>query len=136
MRYLTANGADPNLTLDNKTTALMIAAGVGYREGRTRGEEAEAIEAIKLCISLGGEVNAVNDRGDTPLHGAANRGANDIVKFLAASGAKLELKNKQGLTPLEIAEGKGGQGGIRNPHDSTAALLMQLTKGPSAKRAE
>ena len=133
MRYLLEKGADPKLTLDDKNNALHIAAGVGYREGRTRGTEAEAIEAIQLLMKLGLDINSVSDRGDTPLHGAANRGANDIVKFLVANGAKIDTKNKQGLNPLDVAMGKGGQGGIRNPHDDTAALIRQLMQGPSAQ---
>jgi uncharacterized protein len=133
MHYLLDHGADPNLTFDDKNTAIMIAAGIGYREGKTRGEETDAIEAIKLCMEKGGDINAVSDRGETALHGAANRCANEIVKFLVSKGAKLNVKDKQGFTPLNIGQGKGGQGGVRNPHDATAALLEQLMKGPSAQ---
>jgi ankyrin repeat protein len=131
MHFLVDHGANPNLTLDDKNTAIMIAAGIGYREGKTHGSEADAIEAIKYCVSLGGDINAASDRGDTALHGAANRGANDLVRFLVAQGAKLEVKNKQGLTPYDIAIGLGGQGGIRNPHLDTAEVIKQfLDKAP------
>ena len=42
-------------------------------------------------VSLSGTVsplaNAANDRGDTPMHAAAERGADEIVQFLADHGA-------------------------------------------------
>ena len=134
MHFLLDHGADPNLKLDDKNTAIMIAAGIGYREGKTRGAESDAIEAIKLCMARGGDINAVSDRGDTALHGAANRGANDIVRFLVASGSKLDVKNKQGLTPYDIAIGLGGQGGIRNPHLDTAEVIKQFMQGAAQQK--
>jgi ankyrin repeat protein len=47
----------------------------------------------------------VNSMGLTALHGAANRGSNDIIKFLVEKGAKLDAKDKEGRTPLNWAEG-------------------------------
>jgi ankyrin repeat protein len=41
----------------------------------------------------------------TALHGAAMRGANDIVKLLVENGAKLDARNVVGWTPLMCAEG-------------------------------
>ena len=36
MRLLLANGADPHLMQKNHTTALMLAAGFGFKDGRRR----------------------------------------------------------------------------------------------------
>jgi hypothetical protein len=72
----------------------MIAAGNGYREGRTRGAESEAIEAIKFCMELGLDLNALSAKGETAMHGAVQRGADDIVQFSFAQGAKLEASRR------------------------------------------
>ena len=51
------------------------------------------------------DVNAVNSMGLTAVHGAANRGSDDIIRFLVDKGAKLDVKDKEGRTPLTWAEG-------------------------------
>jgi len=103
----------------------MFAAGVGYRDKNTRGSEAEALEALKLCVEQGMDINLANAKGETALHGAASRGADSIVKYLVAQGAKLNVKTKRGFTPLDIAMGKD-QFGLPVPHDSTVELLRSL----------
>lgn len=127
MRMLLEHGADPKLVTKNHTTALMSAAGVGWRDGKTRGTEAEVVEAVKICLEQGIEVNAANDNGDTAMHGAASRGADRMVQFLADQGARVDTKDKKGRTPLDVAMGVGADvGGVRAPHESTAALLRKL----------
>ena len=54
-----------------------------------KGTEAEALEAVKLCVSLGLDVNAATDKGETALHGAAHRGADTIAKYLVDKGANV-----------------------------------------------
>ena len=44
-------------------------------------------------------MNAVDANGETALHGAAHRGANEIVQFLVEKGAKLDVVNTLGWTP-------------------------------------
>ena len=106
MRILLAKGADPKLTTKEGNTALMFAAGVGYRDKFTRGTEAEALESLKVALDAGLDLGQANARGETALHGAANRGADSIVQFLVDHGAKLNPKTKQGFTPLDVAMGK------------------------------
>ncbi|MEO8257891.1 MAG: ankyrin repeat domain-containing protein [Acidobacteriota bacterium] len=135
MRLLQEHGADPARTLKNRTTAAMLAAGTGWRDGggafptRDRSTDEGAIAAIALCLSLGADINAANDAGDTALHAAAARGADAVVRYLAAHGARLDLKNRQGRTPLDAAS-------ARRERASTIALLQQLTgeAGPGALR--
>jgi hypothetical protein len=43
--------------------------------------------------------------GLTALHGAANRGSDEIIRFLLDKGAKLDVRDKEGRTPLNWAEG-------------------------------
>ena len=125
MRLLLESGADPKLTTKDGNTSLMFAAGVGYRDKNTRGSENEALEALKVALDTGLDVNQANAKGETPLHGAGLRGADTIVQFLVDHGAKLNEKTKQGFTPLDVAIGKGSIG-LPVPHDSTVALLRKL----------
>ena len=61
------------------------------------------VDAAKLIISKGGEVNAKNKDGSVPLHGASFLGRVDIVKLLLDNKANLNLKNAMGETPLDSA---------------------------------
>ena len=126
MKLLKDKGADPNIAATYHTTALMVAAGVGWSDGQSHGNQAEAPEAINLCMQWGGDVNAKNDVGYTALHGAAFRGANDVVKLLVEKGARMDVKNQEGKLPVNMAEGMHiGPGGWVE-HLDTAALLHKL----------
>jgi uncharacterized protein len=140
VKVLLAKGADPKLTTRFGMTPLMAAAGLGTKEEDTTGRkktEAEAIAAIKLCLDAGADVNAIDNQGDTALHGAAQKGDDQVVQFLVDHGAKLDIKDKKGRTPLDAANGLMGNGGFdgsrRDVHESTAALLRKLMAVPEAK---
>jgi uncharacterized protein len=125
MRVLLAAGADPKLVTKDGNTALLFAAGIGYRDKQTQGTDAEALEAIKLCMDQGLDLAQANNKSETVLHGAANRGSDVLVKFLVEHGAKLDAKSKAGFTPLDIAMGKDSFA-LPVPHDTTVALLRSL----------
>jgi hypothetical protein len=126
MRLLLEHGADPTLTTSERQTPLMVASGVGiFGLGNSPGTNAEAFEAVKLLVELGADVKAVDDHGETALHGAALRGANDVVELLVKEGASLTATNSKGWTPLVIADGVHYTFTIKStPH--TAVLLRQL----------
>ena len=106
MRLLVEHGADPNLPTLAGTTPLMAAAGVNWVVAQTYTESIPArLDAVKLCLGLGADVNATNSMGLTALLGAVNRGSNDIIELLVARGARLDIKDKEGRTPLRWAEG-------------------------------
>ncbi len=142
IQVLLAKGADAKLTTKFGVTPLMAAAGLGTKEEDTTGRrktEAEAVAAIKLCLDAGVDVNDVDHQGDTALHGAAQKGYDQVVQFLADHGAKLDIKDKKGRTPLDAANGLMGNGGFdgsrRDVHESTVALLKKLMAVPEAKAA-
>jgi ankyrin repeat protein len=105
MRVLLANGADPSLATESRTTPLMVAAGIGYSQGNSPGSEASALEAVKLCLELGAAITAVDEHGNTAMHGVGLRGANEVATLLLENGASLDVTNEQGWTPLKIAQG-------------------------------
>src|SRR5690606_27320265 len=84
MRLLLEHGADPGIATFGGTTPLAAAAGVNWVVNQTFDEgPAALLAAVELCYELGNDVNAVNSMGIAAIHGAANRGSNDIVRFLA-----------------------------------------------------
>ena len=131
IRALLEGGADPTLTLADKTNAAMMA---------------NNLDVIKLMVEHGVDVNAFNANGQTLAHNAAGRGGNAILQYIAERGARLDKKDKQGRTPLDIASGAGGgargargggggAGGARGArggpggggvNQETAALLREL----------
>lgn len=133
MQYLLDHGADPKLSNKDGANALMLAAGLGYTDAN-RSTEPQALDAVKLCVTLGFDVNAATDKGETALHGAARRGADTIIQYLAGQGAKINAANKQGLTPFDLAMGKGGGAAARQPpKEKTAALIEKLGGTPGVE---
>jgi ankyrin repeat protein len=132
MRLLLDYGADASITTDEGATPLMAAAGVGiWQVGESAGSNEDAFEAVKICFAAGNDVNAVDANGYTALHGAAHRGANDIVRFLVEKGAKLDVVNTLGWTPWLIADGVFYPN-TYNRRPDTAALLLELGADPKA----
>jgi ankyrin repeat protein len=132
MRLLLAGGANPLIAAKENTTPLMVAAGLGQTRIRTEAEQKSALEAAKIVVDLGVDVNAVDSSGQTALHGAAYTASDSIVQFLADKGAKLNVKDSYGMTPLSVAEGiipPDLTDIDKNPkiaHKSTADLLRKL----------
>ena len=128
MRTLTELGADPLAKNDEFSTPLMAAAGLGTRSpGEDAGTEEEVLEAIKLVLELGDDVNAVDDNGETAMHGAAYKNLPQVVEFLAANGASIDVwneENRYGWTPLTIA--RGYRFGNFKPSPVTVAALERV----------
>jgi ankyrin repeat protein len=119
MRALLDAGADATLTLANRTTPAMIAAG-------GNAPEPKVLEAVTLLVERGVDVNAFNTNGQTVLHNAAQRGHNSVIEFVAGKGAKLDRRDKQGRTALDIALG-AGTGGRRQGRPTTAPVVNEKT---------
>jgi ankyrin repeat protein len=134
---LLQHGALPNLPNNQGITPTMAAAGLGSVDADTRGLyttsdiQERSIASLDLLLKAGGEINATGSRSEqTPLHGAAFWGWNDVVKFLVAHGADINAKDNKGLTPVDSAMGRAGgnsRGGQRiDVHPDTAELLVKL----------
>lgn len=136
MRALAALGADPSLKNADNSTPLMAAAGLGTRSpGEDAGTESEVIEAMQAALDLGADIDAVDNNGETAMHGAAYKNLPGAVRFLASKGAKMPVwnqKNKHGWTPLVIAQGY--RFGNFKPSPSTVAAFYDVM-GPEAKPA-
>jgi ankyrin repeat protein len=131
IRLLLDHGADPALPQRNHTTALMFAAGNGRGTGvftKDIGTERDMLESVKVLVEHGVDVNAFNDNGQTAMHFAAQV-SDDIVRYLAAHGARIDRRDRQGHTPVDLALGIGARGRAGGPppvREGTAALLRQL----------
>lgn len=160
MRLLIEGKADPNIATVQGLTPLMVAAGVGADRvaGGTTGfspaviegndfppEEAKKyLEALKLAVEHGGDVNAPGPGGRTALHGAVLWGEMQIIQYLAEKGADLEARDMYGQTALSIALGDPGRFLFRQlpdddfdstfrrakAHKQAAELLLKLGAMP------
>ena len=136
MRLLAAAGADPHLTTDDGTTALMLAAGLGKRAATDityyEWTEEKAIAALAAGLELGLDINAANAHGETALHAAAYHNANRVIEFLVDNGAAIDAPNAAGQTPLRIAEGHLICCTTFVRHAEAAARLRELGADPDA----
>jgi ankyrin repeat protein len=80
-----------------------------------------------LLLDLGADIDAVNNDGDTAMHGAAFGNFPTVVQLLADRGASAGIwkrPDKQGRTPLFIAEGY--RGGPLRPSRPTIDEITRL----------
>lgn len=137
MKLLLAHGADPKIGTFYGTTPLAAAAGVGWVRGQTfvPGGEAAQLEAVKMLVDLGGDVNQANDMGLAPLHGAAFRWSGEVITYLVQKGARLDARDKVGRTPLTWASGVTIPSTPPEPNPRTMALIEKLiAQGGGAAR--
>lgn len=74
MQVLVDGGADPRITTKAGITPLMVASGLDYWEGESPGpftgvSEVERLEAVKLAIAFGNDVNVHANFGDYRMTG-------------------------------------------------------------------
>jgi len=135
MKLLLSKGADPSIATFNGTNALMAAAGVNWVVGETFTESPKRwIEAVQLCLDQRLDVNAANAMGLQAVHGAANRGSDDIIELLASRGAELDRPDKEGRTPYAWAQGVFLATNSPVAKPSTMALLDRLTNGAASRK--
>ncbi|HEU4693604.1 MAG TPA: ankyrin repeat domain-containing protein [Vicinamibacterales bacterium] len=133
MKLLADLGANPTLTNEDGSTPLMVAAGLGTNApGEDPGTEPEVLEAVKVALDLGNDLDAVDKNGETAMHGAAYKHVPTVVRFLAEKGARKDVWNRpnsKGWTPLKITEGvQRGMNIVSSP--ATAAVIRQVLAEP------
>jgi len=142
MKLLLRHGADPKIATTFGDTALLAAAGIGWVDGVTyEHSEKHNLDAIKMLVELGLDVNAANHDGRTPLMGAAFKGRGEVIQYLVDHGAKLETRdngNRDSDDPGSLLAGHTWQAldyadglvrvGVQsvNAHPETAALIRKL----------
>lgn len=92
LNYLLSRGARPDAQSNDGTTALMLAAQIGWRDG------AEALLARHASVNL------ANVRGETPLIYAVQRNDIAMVRFLMANGADPDISDSvAGYSAIDYA---------------------------------
>ncbi len=141
LKLLVARGADPKINTKLGVTPLAVAAGIGWVEGVTKERSTqETVDSIKYLLSLGINPNFQADTGRVALHGAAHKGATEVVKVLVAAGAKMDVRDfgntdnrgspelsAHTWLPIDYADGLvrvGVQSAI--PHPDTSKVLRDL----------
>jgi ankyrin repeat protein len=109
LRLLVELGADPRLPNKDGCTPLMAAAGIGcLAPDEEAGTEPEALAAAEDVLCLGADVNAVDQNGETAMHGAAYKSLPKMVRLLADRSLSRLLKDDWPRTVEELDEGHGG----------------------------
>ena len=142
LRILLEHGADPFVVVHERgISALQAAIGMPASSLESRrdrignspldpaDEERQSLEMARILIDLGADVNAADDRGNTPLHDAVLKDFASVVEFLVACGADVNAVNQRGQTPLVLAETPQtvpGSNGLRGTRPEVAELLRRL----------
>jgi ankyrin repeat protein len=131
VKLLIAKGADVNAKNSTGSTPLDYAkrhpeiADLLRKNGGKSGAEDSIhlasklgnIEAVKKHLDSGTDVNAMDNRGRTPLRNAAEYGHKEIAELLIAKGADVNARKMNGWTPLDNA--------IKRKHPEIADLLRK-----------
>lgn len=75
------------------------------------------MNSVRLLVSKGADVNAVNEPGFRPLHWAAGNGHLAVVELLLSNGARPNVVGANGRSPLDMA--------VIGDHQEVAALLRR-----------
>jgi len=152
VQLLIDHGATVDLPNADGVTPLMAAAGLGHGINPTRGRyktEDQGVETLEILYKAGADINAIanpatkpanDDSVGTPrasfagspyagrnaVHGAALKGWDNIIRFLAEHGADVSLVDSRGKTPYDLAAGNYKPGFLEAPPEpkpETMALL-------------
>ncbi len=107
---------------------IHAASGVGYGlgfAGNTHRHVPDGwVPAVKFLVEeLGADVNARDHNGYTPLHHAAARGDNDLIRYLVSKGADPKAVARSGQTTADMANGPVQR---IQPYPETIKLLESL----------
>jgi hypothetical protein len=109
-RLLLAAGADPNAAGNHRRSRPLHYAADGFITGPVWNAKAQ-VEAIRLLLDAGAEIEAQDKNGATALHRAVRTRCAAAVRFLLDAGANPIAKNRPGSTPFHLAVQNTGRGG-------------------------
>ena len=138
MKLLLQHGADANLIMADRQTAIMaVIAG--------RASETQALEMIRILREAGADVNVIalinhreETRGGTALHYAVRKRYKEVIKKLAEYGIDMNAKDQDGLTALDYTLSRGFMPfmALQTPvYKDVADLLRQLGATEEFKRS-
>ena len=120
VRALAEAGADPLMPMEDGSTALMAAVGLGLSRATNRrsrlvapelvaaewGNEDRVIETVRAVIAAGGAagINEPGRGGNTALHGAARNRYRAVAELLIAEGADPDVENEDGTPARELVD--------------------------------
>jgi ankyrin repeat protein len=123
VQMLLAAGAKPFINDRGKKgqTALMLASAAGF------------IEAMKLLLQAGADVNAVDEAGETALTLAAGSWNSGVgINELLAAGVSAKGSDKQGRTALMRAAESGDPSGVKLLINAGSAVDARDNRGETA----
>ncbi|MDP1857086.1 MAG: ankyrin repeat domain-containing protein [Gemmatimonadaceae bacterium] len=108
--------------------AIHAASGVGYGQGFAANDHRHVPEgwlpAVKFLVEeVGADVNARDFNGYTPLHHAAARGDDEMIRYLVSKGADVMAVARSGQTTADMANGPVQR---ISPYLDTVKLLESL----------
>ena len=88
-------------------------------------------ETVKMLIKAGADPNAWSwPDNSPPIHKAVALGNIDVIKALAAAGAKLDAIDNDGNTPLQVAEKANTPEEIKKAEEAVVAAIANGTPVP------
>ncbi len=118
VRFLIAEGADPDVAVNDGYTCLLTAV---------ESDTEESLEIVRLLIAAGASTRVAGTSGWTPLHMAAARGQLDKVRLLLDVGADVNQRTEidGGNTPLMEAASQGHAKVVRLLLEAAAETMIR-----------
>lgn len=93
--------------------------------------------AVRALLAADGvDVDAVDYRGSTALHGAAHAGASGVIRALLAAGADASRTRSDKETALHVAASEGRADAVRALLEAGGELLLSATDGGGLTAAQ
>lgn len=92
-----------SVTLDSNSAQFLSLNLIGFEETQKAAERTCIVLLKWLMREQNSIINSIDRLGRTLLHYAAMHGLENIISFLASSGADINIKDQQKLSPTHYA---------------------------------